>query len=199
MKFPALLCLASLLTVQPALSQQQAAPAAQTQAAPPPAAASEPQAQPKPAEVLPAPPQDGKLRVYVTDNPVDITTYSSVGRGATVANSHTAVAVGTQAGSTSRTTEDPRTVEIQADIQKLCPANVIVTSDMTRADFLLMFRRREGARSLGFAGGGLIGLAALSGAKVDGASLFDRTGDMVFATKQNTVEKAIRDICAHVK
>jgi hypothetical protein len=42
-------------------------------------------------------------------------------------------------------------------------------------------------------------LAALSGAKVDGASLFDRAGDMVFATKQRSVEKVIQEVCGHIK
>jgi hypothetical protein len=153
------------------------------------------QPQPVPASL----PHDGKLRILVTDHPIDLTTFNSVGRGAVAAGNHTAVAVGTQAGSVSHQTEDPRTVEIQADIMKACPANVIVTNDPDRADFVLVFRRREGARSLGFAGGGLVGLAALAGAKVDGASLFDRNGDMVFATKQRTVEKAIQEICPHVK
>jgi hypothetical protein len=49
-----------------------------------------------------------------------------------------------------------------------------------------------------FALGGLTGLALSAGAKVDGASLFENSGDMVFATKQNTVEKAIKDICEHI-
>jgi hypothetical protein len=137
--------------------------------------------------------------VFVTDHPVDVSTFNSVGRGATVVGNHGAVAVGTQAGSSIHQTEDPRTVEIQADMMKVCPANVIVTNDVTRADFVLVFRRREGARSLGFAGGGLVGLAALSGAKVDGASLFDRSGDMVFATKQRTVQKSIEEVCTHIK
>ncbi len=49
-----------------------------------------------------------------------------------------------------------------------------------------------------FAFGGLSGLALSAAAKVDGASLFETNGDMLFASKQNTVEKAIKDICDHV-
>ena len=49
-----------------------------------------------------------------------------------------------------------------------------------------------------FAFGGLYGLAFSAAMKVDGASLFENNGDMVYATKQNTVEKSIKDICAHV-
>ena len=49
-----------------------------------------------------------------------------------------------------------------------------------------------------FAFGGLTGLALAGGMKVDGASLFQPDGDMLFATKQNTVEKSIRETCAHI-
>jgi hypothetical protein len=66
MKFPALLCLASLLTVQPALSQQQAAPAAQTQAAPPPAAAPASSQPPPPGTLLDGPPVKLKLAQTVS-------------------------------------------------------------------------------------------------------------------------------------
>ncbi len=159
-----------------------------------------PATEPAPVATQSAPlPHDGKLRILVTDHPIDSTTFNAVGSGGVAAGRHSAVATGREAGSVQHQTEDPRTVEIQADITKVCPANVIVTNDPERADFVLVFRRREGTRSLGFAGGGLVGLAALSGSKVDGASLFDRSGDMVFATKQNSVEKAIKEICLHVK
>jgi len=49
-----------------------------------------------------------------------------------------------------------------------------------------------------FAFGGLTGLALAGTMKVDGASLFQADGDMIYATKQNTVEKAIKDTCAHI-
>jgi hypothetical protein len=61
-----------------------------------------------------------------------------------------------------------------------------------------VFRRRGGSRSSMFAFGGLTGLALSGAMKVDGASLFQADGDMVYATKQSTVEKAIKDVCAHI-
>jgi hypothetical protein len=98
----------------------------------------------------------------------------------------------TQAG------DDPRTVEVEADILKVCPAFVMASNNPDRADYVLVFRRRGGSRSSMFAFGGLYGLAFSAAMKVDGASLFENDGDMVFATKQTTVEKSIRDICAHI-
>jgi hypothetical protein len=49
-----------------------------------------------------------------------------------------------------------------------------------------------------FAFGGLAGLALSATSKVDGASLFAANGDLVTATKQRTVENAIREICASI-
>ena len=63
---------------------------------------------------------------------------------------------------------------------------------------VLVFRRRGGSRSAMFAFGGLAGLALAGTMKVDGASLFQADGDMIYATKQNTLEKAVRDVCAHI-
>lgn len=134
---------------------------------------------------------DGKIRLYVTDHPI----FESDTVGKAEATRHggaAAVASHTQAG------DDPRTVEIQADIQKVCPANIIASNNPDRSDYVLVFRRRGGARSSMFAFGGLTGLALSAAAKVDGASLFQTDGDMLYATKQNTVEKAIKDICAHI-
>jgi hypothetical protein len=74
----------------------------------------------------------------------------------------------------------------------------MVSSNPDRADYILVFRRQGGKRTAFFAFGGLAGLALASGAKVDGASLFQNNGDMVYATKKNTVEKAIRDTCDHI-
>ena len=145
----------------------------------------------------PAPPPepfhstDGKVRLYVTDNPM----FESNGIGMASANRHGASAAGVshvQAG------DDPRTVEIQADILKVCPSFIMASNNPDRADYELVFRRRGGARSSMFAFGGLYGLAFSAAMKVDGASLFENNGDMVYATKQNTVEKSIKDICAHV-
>ena len=134
---------------------------------------------------------DGKLRIYVTDHPM----FESNGMAQAAGNRHggSAAAVShTQSG------DDPRTVEVQADIRKVCPANIIASNNPDRADYVLVFRRRGGERSAFFAMGGLTGLALSAMAKVDGASLFENTGDMLYATKQNTVEKAIKDICDHI-
>jgi hypothetical protein len=152
-------------------------------------------AQPPAPPVTPPPPPfhstDGKLRIYVTDHPI----FESTGIAQASGNRHggsAGAATHTQAG------DDPRTVEVQADIQKMCPANIIASNNPDRADYVLVFRRRGGERSSMFALGGLTGLALSAGAKVDGASLFENNGDMVYATKQNTVEKAIKDICDHI-
>lgn len=148
-----------------------------------------------PAPQVPPPPPfhstDGKVRIYVTDHPI----FESTGIAQASGNRH-----GGSAGAVSHTQagDDPRTVELQADIQKLCPANIVASNNPDRADYVLVFRRRGGERSSMFALGGLTGLALSAGAKVDGASLFENNGDMVYATKQNTVEKSIREICAHI-
>jgi len=93
---------------------------------------------------------------------------------------------------------DPRTVEVQADLYKRCPS-IVVTNDPARADYVLLFRREGGKRSSFFAFGGLTGLALSAHAKVDGASVFDTNGDMVFATRARTVESAIKEVCGHLK
>jgi hypothetical protein len=134
---------------------------------------------------------DGKIRVYVTDHPI----FESNGIGRAAGNRHGGSAAEvshTQAG------DDPRTVEVQADIQKVCPANIIASNNPDRADYVLVFRRRGGERSSMFAFGGLAGLALSAGAKVNGASLFAPDGDMVYATKKSSVESAIKDICDHI-
>jgi hypothetical protein len=158
-------------------------------------AASPAQAVQPPAPQAPPPPPfhstDGKIRIYVTDHPI----FESNGIAQASGNRHGAsagAATHTQAG------DDPRTVEVQADIVKLCPANIIASNNQDRADYILVFRRRGGERSSMFALGGLTGLALSAGAKVDGASLFQADGDMIYATKQNTVEKSIKDICDHI-
>jgi hypothetical protein len=92
---------------------------------------------------------------------------------------------------------DPRTVEIQADLYKKCPT-LLVTDDPSRADYILLFRREGGKRSEMFAFGGLTGLAISAHSKVDGASVFNANGDMVFATRARTVENAIKEVCGHV-
>ena len=134
---------------------------------------------------------DGKVRIYVTDHPI----FESNGIARAGGNGN---AWGAAANSHTQDGDDPRTVEVQADILKVCPSNVIASNNPDRADYVLVFRRRGGERSSFFAFGGLAGLALSAAAKVDGASLFHNDGDMVYATKQNTVEKAIRDVCTHL-
>jgi hypothetical protein len=158
---------------------------------------------------------DGKIRIYVTDNPIfestgiaRATSHSSgsasmSGSGGPGGSSMTASAQGhsdSSAGGVTHTQQgdDPRTVEIQADIVKVCPAFMMVSNNPDRADYILVFRRQGGKRSSFFAFGGLAGLALSATSKVDGASLFLQNGDMVYATKQNTVEKAIKDSCDHI-
>jgi len=146
---------------------------------------------------------DGKVRVYVTDHPMDEVT--SIIRG----NSASAVRVdrdSARAGSVSsvggvshaQVGDDPRTVEIQADIEKVCPAYVLVSDNPARADYILIFRREGGKRSAFFALGGLTGLAISAASKVDGSSLFQPNGDMIFATREKTVQTAIRVSCLHI-
>ena len=143
--------------------------------------------QPGVTAAVPVPPDfhstDGKLRIFVTDKP--ISEYTSISRG-------------WNSSSHSATGDDPRTVEIQADIVKFCPSFVIASNNPNRADYVLVFRRRGGQRSSMYALGGLSGLALSAAQKVNGASLFQTDGDMVFASKENTVEKSIKDICDHI-
>jgi hypothetical protein len=164
-------------------------------AAPPAATALQPAAPVVPEPPAPPPPPfhstDGKVRVYVTDHPM----FESNGIARASGDRHggSAAAVShTQAG------DDPRVVEIEADIMKVCPSYILASNNQDRSDYILVFRRRGGARSSMFAFGGLTGLALAGGMKVDGASLFQPDGDMVFATKQNTVEKSIKETCAHI-
>jgi hypothetical protein len=122
----------------------------------------------------------GKVRVYVTDNPID--TFSALVKG------NGGVASGTKG-------DDPRTIEIQADLMKSCPT-IQVTSDPANTNYVLVLRREGNKRSAMFAMGGLAGLALSSGMKVDNISLFLNNGDLVFATKERTVEKAVQAICS---
>ncbi len=173
-------------------------------AASPAAAASAPPAQPA-APVAPAPAKvnDGKVRLYVTDEPKDESVFLAAHRSGwgMSGNSNGFSGGGGSVGSAvgySDKGADPRTVELQADLYEKCPS-IIVTNDPPRADYVLLFRREGGKRTTMFAMGGLTGLALSAHAKVDGASVFDSNGDMVFATRARTVETAIKEVCGHVK
>jgi hypothetical protein len=123
-----------------------------------------------------------KPRVFVTDEPI---------------NEGNLIVRGNAAAGHVESGANARTVELQADLVKLCP-RVTVTSRYEAADFVLLFRREGGKRSSMFAFGGLAGLALSSASKVDGASLFDVNGDLVTATKQRTVERAMSEVCTHI-
>jgi len=163
---------------------------------PPPIPVQAPAAAPASASAPDVPPPpfhstDGKIRIYVTDHPI----FESNGMLRASGDRHgsSAAAIShVQAG------DDPRTVEVQADIQKVCPTFVMASNNPDRADYVLVFRRRGGERSSMFAFGGLSGLALSAAMKVDGASLFENTGDMLYATKKNSIVSAIRDICEHI-
>jgi len=172
-----------------------AAPAAApAPAAPPPVSSAA--AAPVPTVPPPPPPPpfhstDGKVRMYVTDHPI----FESNGIARASGDRHGASAA---AASHTQSGDDPRIVEVEADIMKVCPAYIVASNNPDRSDLVLVFRRRGGERSSMFAFGGLTGLALSAGAKVDGASLFQADGDMLYATKQTTVEKSIKDVCAHI-
>lgn len=149
----------------------------------------------QPAVPVPPPPPfhstDGKIRIYVTDHPI----FESNGMLRASGDRHGGSAA---AVSHAQAGDDPRTVEIQADMLKVCPSFIIASNNPDRADYVLVFRRHGGSRSSMFAFGGLSGLALSAAMKVDNASLFLNNGDMVYATKQTSVEKSIRDICDHI-
>lgn len=166
---------------------------------------------------------DGKVRLYVTDEPKDESIFIASHRSGWQVNGNSSGQVsgsfangtGNVSGSSSGHVDgsggsvggaygysqkgaDPRTVEVQADLYKKCPS-IVVTNDPPRADYVLLFRREGGKRSSMFAFGGLTGLALSAHSKVDGASVFDTNGDMVFATRARTVESAIKEVCGHLK
>lgn len=120
-------------------------------------------------------------RVYVTDDPIF---------------EHTGITRDSSATHTQKGA-DPRTMEIQADIVQSCPG-VIVTNNPQAANYVLTLRRKGGQRGSMFAFGGLTGLALSAGMKVDGASLFDRNGDMVCAVKERSVEGAVKKLCPYI-
>jgi hypothetical protein len=178
----------------PAPVQAPAIPLASPAAVPPPvpqAIAVQPPAPPPPPPPPPFHSTDGKIRIYVTDHPI----FESNGIAQASGNRHGGSAA---AASHTQSGDDPRVVEVEADMRKVCPAHIVPSNNPDRSDLVLVFRRRGGERSSMFAFGGLTGLALSAGAKVDGASLFQADGDMVYATKKSTVENAIKDVCDHI-
>jgi hypothetical protein len=201
-------------TPNPVAAQVTAATLPPSSPAPAPAMAVPTQVQPEP--------RDGKVRLLVTDEPKDESIFlaahasgwhvdgSSSGsvsgsfvNGTGSVNGSSSGYVNGSGGSAgaaygySEKGADPRTVEVQADLYKACPS-IVVTNNPVRADYVMLFRRQGGKRSQMFIFGGLTGLALSAHSKVDGASVFDRTGDMAYATRERTVEKAIKDVCRHL-
>jgi hypothetical protein len=159
--------------------------------------------------------KDGKKRLYVTDEQVDESVFisshaahgSSSGSlngswnqtgGSLNGNSQSSFTSAGAAYGHSERGANPRTVEVQADLYKACP-EVVVTNDPRKADYLLLFRREGGKRSSMFAFGGLTGLAISSSMKVDGGSVFDTNGDLVFAARERSVGKVVKEACKHLQ
>jgi len=159
-----------------------------------------------PGPLMPPTPKvnDGKIRLYVTDEQKDESIFLASHHSGWQVNGSPSGYVNGSGGSAgaaygySEKGADPRTVEVQADLYKKCPS-IVVTNNPARADYVLLFRRQGGKRSSMFAFGGLTGLALSAHSKVDGASVFDTNGDMVFATRARSVETAIKDVCGHLK
>ena len=170
----------------------------------------------------PVVPMKNRPKVYVTDHQIFESTTIVRGSSSSSSSASAAAAAGAASGpngsvsaagaaasassssnssiagsSHTQAGDDPRTTEEQADIFASCP-NIAVTNDPAQADFVMVLRRRGGVRSEGFALGGLTGLLIASGAKVNGGALFTPSGDLVFATKQRSVQKAIVQMCQHV-
>lgn len=190
---------ATTVTAQPAPAPAATAPVPQAPA-PPPDTATAPASDPPEAS---ARVNDGKVRLFVTDEPKDESIFLAAHHSGWQASGHPGYVSGS-GGSTgaaygySEKGGDPRTVELEADLYKSCPT-IVVTNDPSRGDYVLLFRRQGGKRSQMFIFGGLTGLALSAHSKVDGASVFDKNGDMVYATRERTVGKAIKEVCGHLK
>ena len=214
-----------VVAAQPAVAVAAAAPAPMRQESGPSESVAPTQvvSAPLAAQELAPRINDGKVRLFVTDEPKDESIFLAAHRSGWQVNGNSSGSMsgsfvngtGSISGSSSANVNgsggsagasygysqkgaDPRTVEVQADLYKRCPT-VVVTNDPARADYVLLFRREGGKRSSMFAFGGLTGLAISAHSKVDGASVFDTTGDMVFAIRSRTVEGAIKEVCTHLK
>jgi PEGA domain-containing protein/PDZ domain-containing protein len=139
------------------------------------------------------------VRLFITDDPLFETYAFSHGSAGFYANASGAggAAHSAEFAANPNGKADPRTVELQANMQKSCP-QFTVTSNIQNADYILWFRRNDQHRTkmlllLG-ATGGLISAVQ----KVNGASLFAANGDMVYATRESTVGSTVKDICKHV-
>ena len=178
--------------------------AAQPVAATPAAPVSAPAPTPAPAAIVaanpsspkPQPRADGRKRLFITDEPIDEANFISRGSGG--GKQDAASGSGTAVGFAQRGA-NPRTVELDALVYKTC-GSVAVTSDVSKADYVLLFRRDDGRRTNMFAIGGLYGLLLSANSKINGAALFSTaTGDLAFATEARTVQAAIKDTCRHIE
>jgi hypothetical protein len=165
-----------------------------------------PVVQPQPQPQQPPSPDDGKIRVYVTDRPVSevisIIHSGSYAHAEGDRNGFTASA-GSATGGISNDQKgaaDHRTLEISDDIIKDCHnPGLVLTNNPANAKYILDFRRQGGRRSTMFAFGGLTGLALSSAMKVDGAALYLQNGDMVKVAKGRSVEGTVKELCGSIR
>ena len=180
MKTKALFAVLALLTAGPLFAQTQPSPAPAT----PPPAATAPTPVPAPPDAavpVVVPPTDGKIRIYVTDEPIDEAEFiarhqSSSHYSGSVSGSFqngTGSINGSSSGSSQSSGQafgsadkgaNPRTVEVQENFYRTCPA-LTVTDNPAMADYMLLFRRQGHVRSRFFALGGLTGSGAFIGCK----------------------------------
>lgn len=83
----------------------------------------------------------------------------------------------------------PQTVELIKQFTNKCPS-IIVTSDRSKASYVVLFDRNTVKRAaLGVYG---------SLAKVDKIAIFKRNGDAVFSGSTRSVSNAVKDACAAI-
>lgn len=194
----------------------------------PPAPVVAPTPVPVRAEASPAArpiPADGKRRLFISDEPIDESFFIARNSSHASAQGQTngslngswnsaggsvngsmngsyqgqANSSGMAYGSSVRGS-NPRTIELDAEVFNRCGGNVVVTSDIQEADYILVFRRQDNKRASMFALGGLPGLALGATSKINGAALFAaNSGDLVFASESRSVKAAIVQVCGRVR
>ena len=168
----------------------------------PPRPVVQPTQQPAPAPQpvqSPPLPRDGKVRLYVTDDPLFETTAFHHSSSGAYANAYNAGGASQSGGFEQNPNgkADPRTVELQADLMKSCP-QFTITSNFQNADYVLWFRRNDHHRTKMLLLLGVTGALISAAQKVDGASVFTANGDMVYATRESTVGSTVKDVCKHI-
>jgi hypothetical protein len=91
-----------------------------------------------------------------------------------------------------------RVIEAQADILKVCPDYVVASNNQDKADYILVLGGNESERDAKVGFGGLPDVEFWDGTRVRGVSIFRMNGDMVFASRQNRIQRAIREICTRI-